>query len=257
VDAPRLHAAAGRLWGGTRAVPSFLYVNITAPTPGVDAGHVDVPAFRGIDHRSAPGWFLLAMQRCGLFERWAVRTATAVVWFYDGEGGALRYWPEGPDGPPRDVAPRPNTAIVGDNDRMFHCVKAVGDPSRWRPYSRDALLCHAGGDRWEVRDGGEVVAYRLGELRISLSWKAAVVPDREAQPEQPGEGDVTLERALEVMGYELRRRGSWDDRPLRLGDPELSEAIMETFPRRVPGPSLAEGGAGRPEGEGGSSPGAL
>jgi len=80
--------------------------------------HVDVPSFRGLDRRAFPGWLLLAMQLSGLYTRWTVRTATAVVWFYDGIGGDLSYWPEGPAGPRRSVPPLSNAAIVGDNDRM-------------------------------------------------------------------------------------------------------------------------------------------
>jgi hypothetical protein len=74
----------------------------------------------------------------------AVRTDTAVAWFYGGTGGALSYWPDGPAGPRRSVPPVSNTAIVGDNDRMVHRVEAVGDPARWRAVPRDAMVQHAG-----------------------------------------------------------------------------------------------------------------
>jgi hypothetical protein len=62
---PVLHDAARSLFGGAACEPTFLYVNITAPMPGIDAGHVDVPSFRGLDRRAVPGWLLLAMQRSG------------------------------------------------------------------------------------------------------------------------------------------------------------------------------------------------
>src|ERR1700729_2243511 len=40
---PALHAAARSVFGGRLTATSFLYVNVTAPMPGIDAGHVDVP----------------------------------------------------------------------------------------------------------------------------------------------------------------------------------------------------------------------
>jgi len=197
---PALHAAAQQVFGGIVSVPSFLYVNVTAPMPRTDTGHVDVPSFRGLDRRNLPGWFLLAMQRSGLFERWLVRTATAVVWFYQGTGGELSYWPDGPGRPARTAAAVFNQAIVGDNDRMVHRVEAVGDPARWRTVPRDALLHHADGDRWEVRDGDQLIeAYRAAELRISLSWKAEVYLDEAEVPD--------------------------------VADPQWTEAVMAAYPR--------------------------
>jgi hypothetical protein len=232
-DDPVLHHAARSLFGGIISVPSFLYVNVTAPMPGIDAGHVDVPSFRGLDRRAVPGWLLLAMQRSGLFARWAVRTATAVVWFYDGPGGELSYWPTGPAGPPLSVPPTTNTAIVGDNDRMFHRVEAVGDPGRWRPVARDATLHYAGQDRWELREGTEVVeAYRFGELRVSLSWKAEVfADDAEHRHRASHTDDLTAERALSVMAAALGEKGMWDGRPVDVANPAWVEAVMVTYPR--------------------------
>jgi hypothetical protein len=233
---PVLHDAARSLFGGAACEPTFLYVNITAPMPGIDAGHVDVPSFRGLDRRAVPGWLLLAMQRSGLFARWAVRTATAVAWFYHGSGGALSYWPDGPAGPRRSIPPTTNTALVGDNDRMFHRVDAVGDPGRWRPVTRDALLHHAGADRWQLRDGRDLIeTYRFGELRISLSWKAEVyLDDDERQRRASHRDDLTAERALSIMAEALGERGQWDGRPVDLDDPRWTEAVMAAYPRLSP-----------------------
>jgi hypothetical protein len=233
-----LHAAARSLFGGSLTAASFLYVNVTAPMPGIDAGHVDVPSFRGLDRRTVPGWFLLAMRRSGLFYRWVIRTATAVVWFYAGSGGALSYWPEGPGGPRRTVAPVSNSAIVGDNDRMLHRVEAVGEPGRWRAVPRDALLYHAGGDRWEVRDDDAVIeAYRSAELRISLSWKAEVYLDEADRERRVGHlDDLTPGRALSVLAAELSSRHRWaGDPPADVNDPGWTEAVMAAYPRSAAG----------------------
>lgn len=234
LGAPVLHAAARSLFGGRLSVPSYLYVNVTAPMPRTDRGHVDVPSFRGLDRHNLPGWFLLAMQRSGLFGRWLIRTATAVVWFYPGTGGELSYWPDGPDGPLRTAAPTSNQAIVGDNDQMVHRVEAVGDPDRWRAVPRDALLHHAGADRWEIRDGDQVIeAYRSAELRISLSWKAEVYLDEaEHERRESHQDDLTPAGAVSIMAAELRRQDRWRDADdPDAADPQWAEAVMSAYPR--------------------------
>ncbi len=236
IEAPVLLDSAQRLFGGTRAVPTFLYVNLSAPMPQVDAGHVDVPAFRGLDRPRAPGWLLLAMHRSGLFEQWAVRTATAVVWFYQGTGGALRYWPEGPSGPSDLAEPIPNTGIVGDNDVMFHRVEAIGDPDLWQAVTRTSQLCHAGGDLWEIRDGASILAsFRFDQFRISLSWKAAVALDHdEARQARSGNEPLTLDHAVAVLAGALSERGAWNGRTTTAEDPAFVEAVMAEYPREVP-----------------------
>jgi hypothetical protein len=236
VDQPRLHRAARQLLPGSDPEPTTLYVNVTAPMPGIDAGHIDVPAFRGLDRRTAPGWLLLAMARSGLFARWAVRTATAVVWFYGGRGGALSYWPEGPAGPRRSIDPVFNTALVGNNDVMFHRVEAVGDPDRWRPVPRDSTLHHVSGERWQVREGGDVVAdYGFEELRVSLSWKAVVPGDAiERRRRDSHLDDLSLSNAIDILIGAMRDRAVWSDAPGDVEHPEFVEAVMATFPREVP-----------------------
>ena len=237
VDAPRLMAAASDLFNGGVPEPTVVHVNLTAPMPGLDAGHVDVPSFRGMDRLSAPGWFLLAMSRSGLFEPWRERTATAVVWFYEGVGGSLTYWPAGPAGPPQVVDPVPNTALVGDNDRMFHRVDAVGRPERWRAVPSESLLFHRGGDRWEVRQDGEVLAdYTFDELRVSLSWKATVPPTSSPGGRADlGLDELSTEAAVATMTSALEERGLWDRGPGALDDVAFVEVVMEAFPRVVPG----------------------
>jgi hypothetical protein len=234
---PALLEGAIRLFEGRASVPSYLFVNVTAPMPRTDAGHVDVPSFRDLDRRHLPGWFLLAMGRSGLFTRGAGPTPTAVIWFYEGTGGELTYWPDGPAGPPRSVPAVSNTALVGDNDRMPHRVEAVGDPGRWRSVPRGALLHHAGADRWELRDGDTVLdRYRAADLRISLSWKAEVyLHEDERERRVAHTDDLTPREALAIMATALRDRGEWNgEAPGTAEDPRWTEAVMTAYPRQAP-----------------------
>ncbi|MGH7894782.1 MAG: hypothetical protein ACREQL_08945, partial [Candidatus Binatia bacterium] len=148
-----------------------------------DGGHTDIPAFRGIDRTRYPVWLLVTMGRSGLFEPWRVTIATAVAWFYEGEGGEFTYWPDGPERPPIKRPPATNTAVVGDNDVMFHRVESIGGTGddMVRGLTLDSELRHAGGDTWEVVDRECVLAgYDFARLRISVSWKAQVFCDTEA-----------------------------------------------------------------------------
>ena len=76
-----------------------------------------------------------------LFEKERVEIATAVAWFYRGKDGGFTYWPDGPDRPPRvhegDLF---NTAIMGDNDRMYHRVRPVGARARRHARGHDARV---------------------------------------------------------------------------------------------------------------------
>jgi hypothetical protein len=236
IDLPVLHHAGRQLFGGATSDTTFLYLNITAPMPRVDAGHVDVPAFRGLDRFNAPGWLLLAMSRSGAFERWRIRTATAVIWFYEGTGGFLRYWPAGAIGPSREIAPVPNTAIIGDNDRMLHRVEAIGDPELWKAVPRSSQLHHARGGLWEIRDGDEVLSsYGFEQLRVSLSWKAAVWLDQADRERWLAHSDdLSLAEATGTLADKLRALGLWAGEDATVDDPAFVEAIMAGFPRTVP-----------------------
>jgi hypothetical protein len=134
--------------------------------------------------------------------------------------------------------PVTNTGLVGDNDRMFHRVEAVGDPERWRPVTRDALVHPVGADRWEIRNGTDVLArHRSVNLRVSLSWKAEVFLD-EAERRRRDEhlDDLGVARALEILTDELRARGKWGQRPGDPREPAFVAATMASFPGKTPRP---------------------
>jgi hypothetical protein len=209
---PRLAEAAATVFGGGIVRPQIVYVNLNFPMPRLDPGHTDVAAFRGFDRKRWPIWLLIAMARSGLFEAWRIRIATAVVFFYEGEGGELCYWPEGPDGPRKLCPARTNTALVGDNDRMYHRVEAVGDGTTpmIEGLSLDARLAWAADrGRWQIFEDGRLMAEEAPErVRVSVSWKAQVFRDEEElRLYEEGEDQLTADRVVEILGDTLGREG--------------------------------------------------
>ncbi len=206
---PRFARAASRLFDAEIVVPQQVYVNLNPPMPQVDPGHLDVPTFRGVTRRDTPIWLLSIMLKSGLFERWYVPLATAVAWFYDGVGGGFRYWPDGPDASPVDRPCLRNTAVVGDNDRMFHCVLAIGEsPTLVRGLTLDSELFVADGEARIVEAGRELARYRASELRVSVSWKALVfASDAERIAFERGEDALDHREVARIFCEDLARRG--------------------------------------------------
>jgi hypothetical protein len=209
--APLLHhegflAAAGQMYDTDVVVPEQVYVNLTTPVARQGFSHTDIPEFRGLDRRNAPAWLLSAMGVSRLFEAERVHIVTAVAWFYRGEAGGLRYWPEGMDGPSVLHDDTWNTAVVGDNDFMPHEVQRVGPRGSTPPDGmtiRTELTCD--GDRWHIVDDGRVLAtYDDDQVRLSLSWKAkvyAVVAERARAV--AGEDGVDLDEVLARLEADL------------------------------------------------------
>ena len=227
--------SARELHGGEIVVPYVVHVNLTAPGPAIDAGHTDVPAFRGLDRRNAPGWLLLAMARSGRFDRWWIPTATAVAWFYRGPGGGFTYWPDGPDASSRCETALWNTAMVGDNDRMFHRVETVGEGPDLN-LTADSVLRISGDRRFEIVDQGAVVAeMAIADVRISLSWKAMVFADAADHARfLDGSDDIDLEHSRRLLLDALRAAGSDLREATAVDDPALAEAVSAAWPRTAP-----------------------
>lgn len=213
-------AAAKEVFAGTGAgeaviVPQIVYVNLTTPMPGQPAGHVDIPAFRGIDRTEYPTWLLQMMGQSHLFEDVRIRIATAVGWLYRGENGAFSYWPDGPEGTRLVHEDLDNTAIVGDNDFMFHRVERVGrdDEDFVRGMTLDSLLHPADADEplgdWVVTDDGvELARLPFDEVRVSISWKAKVFADAEAERVADEHlDDIDLDEVVARFRADLAERG--------------------------------------------------
>lgn len=227
---PGFRAAAAEMFGSPRVRPFAVFANLTWQLPFPQGGgHTDVPEFRGVNRSDHPTWLLNAMGHSRLFESERLNIATAVAWFYEGSDGGFDYWPDGPDGPRRvHEGAISNTAIVGDNDRMFHRVRPVGDRAKGLPagMSLDSRLEHVGGDAWRVRDGADTLgAFDWPELRISVSWKAIVFADEaEERAYDEHASDITLDDVLDRFEADLDARGVRMPRPT---DPSHDEAFID------------------------------
>jgi hypothetical protein len=232
-----LRDAAQAMFEGGVIVPQIVYVNLNPPIARVDPGHVDIPAFRGVDRTRYPVWLLATMLKSGLFDRWYVPSVTAVAWYYEGEGGGFTYWPDGPDQTPISRPCISNSAVVGDNDYMFHRVEAVGPNERTLPkgLTLNSQL-YWSGNAWEVVERGDVRArYDFEDVRVSVSWKAQVFASSEQLAlYQSHEDDLTLDQVVQMLLADLAARGTPAERPLDpLHDRGFVEALNTTY-RRTP-----------------------
>lgn len=229
---PRFTAAARQIFRGAVVRPQIVYANLSLPMLCGDGGHTDIPAFRGIDRTRYPVWLLVTMGRSGLFEPWRITIATAVAWFYAGQGGGFTYWPEGPDAAPLTRPAATNTAVVGDNDVMFHRVESIGGPDddMVRGLTLDSRLQPDGERAWRVVEGErELGTYRNDQLRISVSWKAQVFADAEAaRTYDEHRDDIALDDVLDRFRADFAARGTTLDVP---ADPLHDAAFVRTLSR--------------------------
>ena len=241
IDNPRFRSAAHAVYGPDCIVrPSNTYVNIMGPTPFPFMPHLDVPAFRGFTRADHPIWLLKVMQNSGLFERWRIRIATAVSWFYEGEGGDFHYWPDGPDGPRMtESPPMRNVSIVADNESTFHGVAPVGPADAQMPRGIDSHSRLVRGEAgWDVIDAaGEVItSFTDAEVRITVSWKADIFSDAtEADRADAGEDALDLDAVFEIFAADLEARGLREVRPVDgLADQRWVALIASTYPESPP-----------------------
>ena len=235
----RLAEAARAVHGRPVIEPQIAYANLMVPGQEL-AVHTDVPEFRGVSRKTVPQWLLVVMHHSGLFDEWRLHIATGVAWFSDLEGGALAYWPDGPDG-----------ELVLHPIRSQHRARArhrLGVPRRRaRRAGRRRRRCRrsgpgcglaAEGDRWVLRDADDAVLadYDWSELRLSVSWKAYCFADDAARDAWRAHADdLTLDRILETLRADLSaRRGVDVPRDEHLGLALIEEYIR--FPVTSPAP---------------------
>jgi hypothetical protein len=226
--------AARSLFSAGVVRPSSLIVNVMGPME--DGGtHVDAPTFRGLT-RETPIWLSVLMGMSGLFDRWTVRVAGVLTWFYDRADGEFEYWPAGLDSPSELVrGPFGNTALVADNDLMSHRVRRIGDASS---FNRTVVLTPSstiyaiGGGQWEIRDGQSVLTVlRNEDVRVSLLWKAMTFADeRAAQVYDNHEDDLTLIDIVSIFSADLARRGLRAQEPTDpLRDPAWAKVLAGAY----------------------------
>jgi hypothetical protein len=212
LDSARFAAAARQLFDAEIVRPTTVYVNLTWQLPFPQgAGHTDVPAFRGFDRTQYPITFLTIMGLSGLFEAERVKVATAVAWFYEGSDGGFEYWPQGVDGSSvLHEGAIDNTAIVADNDFMWHRVRPTGRVEDGMvTLSKDAELVHTDPATWAIRDRGEEQAsFSSEKMRVSLSWKATVFDnDADRQRHDDHTEDIDLDEVLRRFAADFAARG--------------------------------------------------
>ena len=227
LENPHFREAASHLFDTTEVTPNTVVVNVNAPMPpGVI--HVDIPSFRGADRDRFPIQLLHAMGSSGLFEPWRIVEAGAVVWFYEGLGGAYDYWPEGLSGPMRSESPPfRNRALVADNDRMYHRIGWIGDPAPTIPtITPEARIEHVTGSGWVISDGGHTVqVYSDEQIRISILWKARVSPARGHHEESL----LTPQRIVQIFATDLRSRGIPVPTPASISDQTWLDLVHSTY----------------------------
>lgn len=210
-------------------VPNIVYANLLVPGQEL-AVHTDVPEFRGANRHRFPQWLMVVMHHSGLFDRWRMPIATGISYFGRCEGGALAYYPDGPDAPAATLPARHDTAIVLDTDSVFHGVDRVAE-TRPLPALRPGMHLTWDDGTWRVGPADAPVArYRWDEIRFSVSWKAYCYADEAERrlAEEHGD-DLELPFILDTLVADLRRRGRLEgERP---GEDELALRLIDEYVR--------------------------
>jgi hypothetical protein len=218
--------------------PNRMMVNLMGP---MDTGvpHRDTPSYRTAE--PLPIWLVWVLLASDLFEEWRIPSCAAVSWFYDGRDGAYEYWPDGQSSPSRrEQGPFGNSAIVANNERMFHRVGAIATPDQRLPprtISHAATIDHLGAGGWAlIEDGKPVRMLGMDELRISILWNALAFPNERAQRlYERGEEQLTVATINDELAGELRRRGVANVAP---EDPRVESDWTRLLRAEFPMPDL-------------------
>lgn len=241
----RYFEASRKFYDAEVVVPHSVYVNVMVGLAEHGPAHTDNPKFHGRERKNTPMWLLRTMLWSGLFERWEIIQATAIWWLGDVEEGGLAYWPNGPDAPPsRHVGAMANTALVGDNHRMFHQVERVGPFGQGtrRVTARAELApgapaaTRSAHDReWAVVDRGrEVFRAPLTRYRVSVLWKADIYSNEQEQRERVAD-QLSFDDVARVFDADLAARGEALRFDLeRLEDPAFAAALSAIYPEATP-----------------------
>jgi hypothetical protein len=233
-DHPGLAEAAKKVHDCALVVPNIVYANLLVPGQEL-AVHTDVPEFRGANRKLYPQWLMVVMLHSGLFEPWRRRIATGIAYFGSAKGGALAFYPDGRDGPPRTLEARHDTAIVLDTDTVFHGVDRVAE-TQPLPALRPGLHLVWEAEGWRVGpEDAPLARYRPEEVRFSVSWKAYCYRDEaERRGVEEHRDDLGLEQILGTLKHDLRQRGA----AVPGDETELARLLIDTY-IRFPAPAAA------------------
>lgn len=209
---PAFIDAARELFDAPIVRPHTVYANLTWQLPFPQGrGHADIPAFRGFDRTTVPVTFLTIMGQSGLFEAERVKVATAVAWLYAGADGGFEYWPHGPSGPSViHEGSIYNTAVMGDNDFMWHRVRPTGRPDDGMvSLSLDDQLHRNHDGTWTIcGPDGDVATFGRNAIRVSLSWKADVFDsDEDRRRHDDHLDDLHARKVFSRLSADLAGRG--------------------------------------------------
>jgi hypothetical protein len=203
-------AGARAIHGRPLVVPNIVYANLLLPGQEL-AVHTDVPEFRGANRKRYPQWLIVVMHHSGLFERWRMPITTAVAYFGSCRGGEFAFYPEGPEGPPRALPVKHNTAVILDTDTVFHGVDRVEETvplPAVRPGAALRFAPEEGAWLLSGEDGAPLARYAFDQLRFSVSWKAYCYEDeRERRVALEHQDDLDLGFILGRLEADLRGRG--------------------------------------------------
>lgn len=245
---PKLMGWARDYFKAGIVVPRQLHYNFGPPQPSADPGHFDASSFRGMSNTNTPVWLLAAMSNSRLFREFKIQLAAVVTWFWRrSDHGGFTYWPDGAHNPPKRIpAPFWNTAVVAENENMYHRGESSGTPDEWgqvKGLSFASVLegDPAGPDRWLARDGDRVLArFQTEDMRWLFHWTAECFADYEAYRVRAEHlDDLTPQRMFDIFARDLKARGvdlraSGDP----LTDPEFKATILANYsigsPRTYP-----------------------
>lgn len=231
---PNFIAAARQSFRAEVVRPVAMMTNLNLPAASLPA-HLDLPFFRGLANREVPSWMLAPMGYSGLFHEWAIPVASAITWFYDGEGGQFEYWPDGPAAPSRtERPPYSNMCVVADNEYMYHRVGATGRPEEY--WAEDSVpyeaLLERTDEGWLMRDGGtELARFPYRKVRLSVLWKAyCFETEAMAQSFDDHSHDLNPDKVTELFCADLERRGETFSEPSDIhADPAWKETLSRVY----------------------------
>ncbi len=223
-------------WGAAYATPENMLFNIQGPCSAGGSPHVDATRFRGVSMHNSPVWLMNTMVKSGLFKHWQARKAQVISWYYKGQvGGGFNYWPDGPQGQPKQIqAPMWGRAVVVENEMMYHAAESNG-PSHLRRPEGLAINSMMQADRndagaWQITTDGQVIQnVPEDEFRFLIHWGADIYMDyAELKRALDHSDDITHDQVFDMFIKDLRSRGLEFEVPT---DPMADKAFIGLLTR--------------------------